>query len=110
MVGTLQEALADMARKKGITDGLNPFQRDLVGRCVRLELHFTDPVALRMQAEILAGLADRIRHYSARGDLTDYAILMAMKGEAADARKRMLHVAGRVSKKGDVDIDGKPSN
>lgn len=103
MVGTLQEALVDMARKRDITDSLDAFQRSLVGRSVRLELHFTDPVALRRQAEILAGLAERIKHYSVRGDLHDYAILMAMKGEAVEARKRMLHAAGRVSKSTDVD-------
>lgn len=102
MVGTNEEYVAEMARRRDVTHALSPMQAETVGRCVRLELHFTDPVSLRMQAEILAGLAERIKHYAVRGDITDYGILLAMKGEAMVARKRMLHAAGRKSKKGDV--------
>lgn len=97
------EVLTTVPKLKGITDDLSDVERETIGRAVRLEIHFTDPLSLRKQAEIMAGLAESIKAFSQRRDLSSYSILMALKGECMRARKRMLSAAARKSKKTDMD-------
>lgn len=90
MVGTLDDGLRTLAKKRDLTAGLDPYDRALVGGSVRLDIPFTDPIAMRRVGELLCALGERMKHYSARGDLTDFAILMALKGEVLAARRKIL--------------------
>lgn len=90
MVGTLEEGLMTLANRRPVTAGLTPFQKGMVGGSVRLEIPFGNPVAIRQIGELLCGLGERFKHYAVRGDLTEYATLMALKAEAMQTRHKLL--------------------
>lgn len=95
MVGTVEQGLADMARRRVVTEKLNDYDRALLGGSLRLDIPWTDPVAMRKIGEILIGLGSDFKAYSVRGDLDDVAILSALKHRATTARRRILETAGK---------------
>lgn len=90
MVGTLEEGLLDVTRRRVVTEKLNDYDRALLGGSLRLDIPWTDPVAMRRIGEILIGLGSDFKAYSARGDLDDVAIIIlrgSPSNEANGARR-----------------------
>lgn len=95
MVGTLEQGLADMARRRTVTDKLSEYDREILGGSLRIDIPWTDPIAMRKIGELLIGLGTDFKAYSARGDLDDFAILSALRSKAVAARRRILETAGK---------------
>lgn len=95
MVGTLEQGIADVARRRVVTEKLSDYDREILGGALRLDIPWTDPVAMRKIGEILIGLGTDFKAYSVRGDLDDVAILSALKHRAVTARRRILETAGK---------------
>ena len=47
MVGTLEEGLLNVTRRRVVTEKLNDYDRALLGGSLRLDIPWTDPVAMR---------------------------------------------------------------
>ena len=61
MVGTLEQGLADMARRR-VTDDLDEVDRATLGASLRIDIPWTDPVAMRKIGAGLAPSNSRRRH------------------------------------------------
>ena len=55
---------------------------------------------LRKIGELLCGLGEAFKHYSVRGDITDFKALYALKAESLDTRHKILEVVGKRMWKG----------
>ena len=106
MVGT-DEFYIQQMRKKDIFAGLSKFDRDLIGRAVRLEIPLSDAVNMRRIADLMRGFAAMMDNYSRRTDLSERAILFDIKAEARsfNQRVRELHGTDKFNKNGSTRND-----
>lgn len=87
----VNEAEWDKQRKRSKIDdnGLTQYDRDLIGKAVRIEIPFMHPTVLKGVPDLLRGLATQIEFTLQRDDLPLRARLHMLKTVAADVNARI---------------------
>lgn len=82
-----------MRRKKGerpsTIDGLTDFDKDRVGKAIRIEIPMTDRLTLELTVELLRGLANEIEFTLQRQDLPLVARLQMIRDYAWTVCRRI---------------------
>lgn len=90
----------DRQRKAAaLTDnGLTQYDLEIIGRPVRIEIPFEDPVKLREIADMLRGFANSIDFTTQRDDIPLRARLVMLKQEASGVNYRIRGMHGKSRK------------